>query len=370
MRFLILNTDYPEFLRELYASHPTLHMQPYAEQTRVRYETLFGLADFYSSHLRTLGHEAWDIYVNNEFTQKAWAHEHGIRIDGERWELQLRRGIVPWLSRRSTWFSEILSKQIAHYRPDVLLNLAVDGIDGRLLKESKPHVRLLIGQHAAPLPKGEDFSCYELLLSSLPNFVEYFQKLGLRAKPFRLAFEPRVLNRLKTSATKTQVSFVGSLSSNHQSRRRLLEHVCIRPDVEVWGSGAESLPEDAWARRRHKGKAWALEMYQILHNSRISLNHHIDVAEHYANNMRLFEATGVGTLLLTDSKTNLAEMFEPGREVVAYHTLEECTELIDYYLEHETEREAIARAGQQRTLREHSYYHRMQELLDVVNSYV
>jgi spore maturation protein CgeB len=63
-------------------------------------------------------------------------------------------------------------------------------------------------------------------------------------------------------------------------------------------------------------------------------------------------------------------MFEPGREIVAYRSPEECAELIDYYLDHETERETIARAGQERTLREHSYYHRMQELAALVAAHV
>jgi spore maturation protein CgeB len=109
-------------------------------------------------------------------------------------------------------------------------------------------------------------------------------------------------------------------------------------------------------------------MFQILSESKITLNHHGDVAP-YANNMRLFEATGMGTLLITDWKLNLTEMFEPGREVVTYHTFEECAERIVYYLEHEKERDEIAKAGQQRTLREHTYYHRVQELVDLVRKY-
>ena len=32
MKFLILNTDYPEFLRWLYAQHPGLEKQPYDEK--------------------------------------------------------------------------------------------------------------------------------------------------------------------------------------------------------------------------------------------------------------------------------------------------------------------------------------------------
>ena len=110
-------------------------------------------------------------------------------------------------------------------------------------------------------------------------------------------------------------------------------------------------------------------MYQILRNSKITLNHHGDIAP-YANNARLYEATGVGTLLITDWKRNLHEMFEPDKEMVAYRSPEECIELVQYYLEHDDEREAIAHAGQERTLREHTYYRRMQELVDILERYI
>jgi spore maturation protein CgeB len=118
------------------------------------------------------------------------------------------------------------------------------------------------------------------------------------------------------------------------------------------------------------GNAWGIEMYQVLHRSKITLNNHISIADNYANNMRLFEATGVGTMLITDWKENLGEMFDVGREVVAYRSPEECAELIQYYLKHDAERAAIARAGQERTLRDHSYFHRMQELVDIVRKYL
>ena len=107
----------------------------------------------------------------------------------------------------------------------------------------------------------------------------------------------------------------------------------------------------------------------MLRGSFLTLNHHDDVPP-YANNMRLFEAKGVSTLLITDWKANLHEMFEPGKEVVSYRSAEECVEMIQYFLEHDKEREGIARAGQQRTLRDHTYYKRMQELVNIVQKYL
>jgi len=109
-------------------------------------------------------------------------------------------------------------------------------------------------------------------------------------------------------------------------------------------------------------------MYQVLKQSRIAINYHLDISGSYANNMRLFEATGVGTLLITDAKKNLHTMFEVGKEIVAYQNLEDCLALIKYYSEHSDERDQIAKAGQQRTLREHTYLNRMRELEPLLES--
>ena len=251
----------------------------------------------------------------------------------------------------------------------MLVNYAMQ-LHSSFFREVKPYVRLLVGHHAAPLPQERDFGVYDLTLSLVDNFVDYFRRQGLKSELLRLAFEPGVLCRLGKPKSSRRVSFVGSLHPSHASRVRWLEYLCERVPVEVWTASTNGLPAGSPIMRCRRGAAWGVEMYEILHESLLTLNHHIDVAERYAGNIRLFEATGVGSLLVTDWKTNLHEIFEPGKEVIAYRTSEECVEMIRYYLEHETERQAIASAGQQRTLRDHTYYHRMQELVNIVSKHM
>jgi spore maturation protein CgeB len=74
--------------------------------------------------------------------------------------------------------------------------------------------------------------------------------------------------------------------------------------------------------------------------------------------MRLFEATGVGTCLLTDRKSNLASLFEPDREVAVYGSPDECVERARWLLDHPRECREIALAGQRRTLRDHTFARR------------
>ena len=391
MRFLILSTDYPDFLSWFYAQHPGLEEGPYEQQLRARMESLFGVADFYSSNLGRLGHQAWDVHANNEFMQKAWAREHGLQVDEansarERmWALRQRLGPIAaktpiWHLRplwrpllgcgngSPAWFYNTLAAQIREYKPDILLNQSMDGISSHFLREMKSSLRLLVGQIAAPLPESQDFSEYDLIVSSLPNFVDHFRSMGLVAELNRLAFEPRILSNLKDGPRNIPVSFVGSVTRHHRARVQLLEYLCARQHVQVWG-GEKGLPRDSSIRLSHMGHAWGREMYEVLRRSKITLNHHIEVAGPFANNSRVFEATGTGTLLITDWKKNLHEMFEAGKEVVTYRTPEECIELLSYYLNHDEERESIARAGQQRTLRDHTYYQRMGELVEIVRRY-
>jgi spore maturation protein CgeB len=380
VRFLILTADYPAFLCWFYTQHRGLEVRPYAEQLRMRRESLYNEAFFFSDNLKKLGHEAHDIYVNNASMQKIWAREHGFRFREDwRWEFRLRRGIVPWLSRskepwlfrsKEPWLYDILAAQIRYYKPDVLFNQAMNTLSSRFLQEIKPHVELLMGQHASPLPEREDFSCYDLFISSLPDLVEYFRKRGIPAEFHRLGFGPECLSRRDGAERPFDITFIGNFYSIHSSRVALLEALCSRfPQVKVWTPDVDHLAPGSSIRNCYQGQAWGREMYTIFSRSKITLNNHGDFAL-YANNCRLYEATGMGALLMTDWKENLHEMFEPGKEVVAYQSADECVELIQYYLDHKNEREAIARAGHEHTMREHTYYQRSKELVDIVGRYL
>ena len=70
--------------------------------------------------------------------------------------------------------------------------------------------------------------------------------------------------------------------------------------------------------------------------------------------MRLFEATGVGTCLISDHGPNISDMFEPDVEIVTYRSVEECIEKVEYLNSRPEERARIAAAGQKRTLTDHS----------------
>lgn len=65
-------------------------------------------------------------------------------------------------------------------------------------------------------------------------------------------------------------------------------------------------------------------------------------------------------------KDNLHTLFEPGREVVALRTVEDCLAQIERYLADDAARLSIAMAGQARTFAAHTFRRRIEEILAFV----
>lgn len=389
MRVLVLNADYPSFLNTLYLSKPGLENSAYGIQMAARNESLFGVADFYSKNFRAQGHVAEEIHVNNPWLQYAWAREHGLSSSPPssvevsaaprkkrsiiRRAMNLGRHILYPIARRfyrpgmSQWEAEILAAQIERFLPDLILNQDIGYVHNSFLRRFRKSGRRIVGQIASALPHSERFDAYDLVISSLPNFVDWFRARMVPSELNRLAFEPSILNALGPQpARDIDLSFVGSLSIEHAGRIAWLEHVARNTNLKVWGSGIERLPASSPLHARYQGEAWGRDMYEILRRSRITLNFHIDLAEGWANNMRLYEATGMGAMLLTDNQRNLAEIFTPGRDVAAYADPDDCVKKIAYYLEHEDERAAIAASGQARAINVQNYYNRTEEIARLV----
>jgi spore maturation protein CgeB len=374
MRILILDPCYPEFLRSFYADHSHVADLPYADQWRALMDQCLGTADFYSVNLTSLGHEASEIVFNSEQLQRRWASENGTRLPHGQWTSVKRKGWIPWPQRRAEneWSYTVLKAQVKHYRPDVLYVHDMNNISAAFLREMKSYVRLIVGQIACSITPGADFSQYDLVVSSLPHYVESFRAQGLESQFLRLGFGSSVLNKISPQADSYAVTHIGGYGAVHEPRNQLLEALIASGlPVACFGYGTDQLAPTSPILNVYRGEAWGIEMYNIRANSRIVVSKHVpSVAGNYANLMTLYEATGVGSLLVIDHKENLHALFEAGKEVIVYDSTEECAELIRYYLQHEEERKRIARAGQERTLKEHTYYHRMQELLDILTPYV
>lgn len=390
MRILVLNADYPRFLAWFYGRQGGLENESYAAQMAARNTSLFGVADFYSRNFTALGHVAAEIHVNNSWLQAAWAREHGMAFEAPATTSSERRALPGWIQRVASPFKPmlrplarrvglspkldaqtetILLAQIEDFQPDLVLNQDTFYVDTGFMRRVRAIGNpILIGQVGIEPSRGEDWTVYDLMISQLPTTVNAFRKLGVRSELNHLAFEPSILDALpEAPEPDVDVSFVGTVSTDHRQRIALLEAVAERHDLKMWGNLPRSIPASSPLHRCFQGEVWGVDMYQTLRRSRITLNSHIDFANREAGNMRLFEATGAGAFLLTDFKENLDTLFAPDREVAVWRSIDQCLEVIERCLRDHSGRAEIARAGQARTLAQHTYRHRAAEILGFID---
>jgi spore maturation protein CgeB len=83
-----------------------------------------------------------------------------------------------------------------------------------------------------------------------------------------------------------------------------------------------------------------------------------------AVNQRVFDVPACNGFILTDHRYQMEKLFEPGKEIAVYNSLQEIPQLIDKYLNDEPARQEIIKAARKRILAEHTYDCRIKHLID------
>jgi spore maturation protein CgeB len=399
-RFVKVTSFYRDFLRQYYIANPQIIGQSYEHQYRHLMDQGYGWSDYYARHLRTLGVDSHEIVFNAEHLQHAWAREHS-KIGS---------------------LKDILIAQLQALQPDVVYFQESFKLNGEWIsriRETIPSIKQIIGYCCAPYSSEhiEQFKAFDYMVVCSPLFYQQFQQRGLNVYHMYHGFEASLLPLLELDNQYPWVDFLfsGSLvpgSDFHDTRQRVLQHL-IQSNIPVdlyanivtigktdlvlrqlaylctsfmkrtgLGTLAQILPfiKKAYAlhempknlknledfQKKAKPPLFGMEMYKALRHANISFNIHGDVAGEYAANVRLFEVTGVGSCLLTDWKRNIHELFELDTEVVTYTSAEECIEKAKWLLDHKEACAAIAKKGQERTLRDHTYTKRAEQLHEII----
>ncbi|MFN9406961.1 MAG: glycosyltransferase [Dolichospermum sp.] len=374
-----LTTFYGSYLHQFYQINPDLKKQKFVEQQNALFADLFGWSDFLAKNFIDLGYEAIQIVGNAEFNQKQWAVEYGYNYV------------------ESNWIYDIVKAQIKQFEPDILFiedsfTFSKDFIQE--IKAENPNIKLVIIYICVDFNDLTAFKASDVVITCTDWIYKKLKNENVNAFLIKHGFEKSILQRIDQNHNKNHdLSFVGNLFPSHKQRYELIEKLAQKVNISIWTpslnsniysllkSGVKSLVTgnikkyleqeiNMPLRYRYQGQAFGKKMYEIISQSKITLNNHIDDAKNEAANMRLFEATGVGTCLLTDWKDNLPELFEPEKEVVTYKSVEECIEKVKWLLDHPQEREAIAKAGQVRTLKDHTFAQRAIQLDEIIRKMI
>lgn len=174
-------------------------------------------------------------------------------------------------------------------------------------------------------------------------------------------FQPGEITALEREKFGCDIAFVGNGAPN---RAEMLRHL-VDFDLAIWGRW-DFLSHNDPLRAKIRGVQLNGQDYaKVLSCCKIAVNV-LNLHNRYGNNLRTFEATGMGTFLLTEyTQEQAEELFVEGKEIECYRSPQELRDKVGYYLYHPEERERIAKAGQLRTLREHTLKHRLQRIIEV-----
>lgn len=358
-----MDTYYEAVLDGLYAERPGLEHASYAEQHAEIMGLHFGTSDAYSVHLGDHGWRGKELVANCRPLQLRWMRERGKRT-----QAITRRG-RRWPGRAGGAARAVLREQIAALDAEVVYVQDFGALTEDDVRALKQEGRFMVGQLGSA-SRWERVELYDLIVTSFPHLVERLQERGIDCEYLPLAFDDRVLEVCSPGERDIPLAFVGGVHAPdvHRGGTAMLERLCAELDMQMWGYVADTLGESSPIRPAHHGEAWGLDMYSVLARARVVINRHGDIAEDWANNMRLFEATGMGTCLLTEAARNLPGLFDPGTEVITYEGTEDLVAKARA-LTADPERGArIGAAGHRRTLRDHTYARRMAELSAMMRS--
>lgn len=377
--------------------------QTYPETPKLNYEDHYNLllnytTEFAGSYTRNfikLGIDARCIVSNDKILQDKWKLEKKLNIDS---------------------VSDILFAQLEFYQPEVLWIENLTYLDSGWFARVRSQIRsvkLIVAYHCAPYTQKylDKLRNADFIMTCTPGLLETMRNEGMKAYMVYHGFDSQLLDRLDKNSVQPAVTltFSGSLITGdtfHNARINLIERL-IREKIDIalfmtleksfrirakqaiyylsWllkktGLGKITTRYSFFEYGRilvkhYSGKLirmnhapqYGMNMYSLFSRSKIVLNIHTGVAGDYAGNMRMFEVTGTGSCLITDNKKNMQDLFDIGTEVLVYNDTEDCISKVKWLLEHDDERERIAKAGQKKTLEYHTVENRCRSIIEILN---
>ncbi len=213
------------------------------------------------------------------------------------------------------------------------------------------------------------FREYGLILTPRKHLItEYYKRGAQEVKHIDFCFDSAIHYPVTISAQEkklfgSQVVFVGSWSRRREAVISKLKNYIIK----IWGASWKHVKRSFRniANIDIMGRTAECEdMSRVFNASKICLNI-LTLENRDQTNVRNYEILACGAFQLCERTEALLELFKEGKEVACYSSNKELIEKINYYLNHENERIAIANAGYKKIITgRHTYQDR---LIQVIN---
>jgi spore maturation protein CgeB len=216
-------------------------------------------------------------------------------------------------------------------------------------------------------------TAYDAIFCQGTEAIELLDRAGIGgARWLPMACDPEVHHPVSCSTAEkkkygSDIVFVGSY---YPGRAALFESVTDF-DLAIWGPGWDNLAPDSPLRRCIRGAhTTPAEWLKIYSASKIVLATHYHDPQNrfpvYQASPRIFEALACGSFVLCDDQRDVFSLFKDGEDIVRFFDSADLTEKIRHYLAHPEERDKIAAQGYGNVLNNHTYIHRIKELLSKI----
>jgi len=365
--FLRISTVYPNFLKDFYNNQYDKN-ENYEVLLEKFFSKNYSISNNLTKELTKLDYNCIEIIENANLIQKQWLKQYGkVKSD-----------------------ESILLQQIKFYNPNIIFignaNLANNILVEKIKKNT--NVKIIICFHCAPLTKKiiNNLGNVDGIVTCTEGYKEIIsKKINDNVLLLRHAYNNKELN-VKNVNRNIDITFVGSIfikKGLHSKRVSLIYklmknfnnvYVALNFSKYFYLEFLINFTKSIFFFKIHrdfsffykliyihffcKKAVFGDKMLDILKKTKILINTHIDDTE-YAGNMRLFEGTGMGCLVITDYKKNLDEIFNIKSEIEVFNSIDELISKCSYYLNNQGKLFAISKKGKLRTLLDHNYEKRI-----------
>lgn len=278
--------------------------------------------------------------------------------------------IEPWLRKANLHLLELT----VALQPQLILVIGTTGVRSGTLAQIKvwnPKTSIYClfpdSPHNLDVERIQCLPFFDRVMTSSPAWQKAFEIHGaahVEYLPFAAdteLYQPAT-NGNGDSPLAHDITFIGTW---RRERESLLEHF-IDFDLQIWGSSywkhrvqAGSPLKERWGGRSLIGPEFA----QACIHSKVLLNI-MDPVTWPGPNMRTFELPACRAFALVERTPAVLDLFQEGKTIECFESVEEARDKIQFYLKHEAARQKIAAAGYQFVMEQgHTYCDRAQQLL-------
>ncbi len=262
---------------------------------------------------------------------------------------------------------QLLVEHIKQYRPDIVLIVGMKNLNAetiRLARDVVPNA-IFVGRDDNPFPE-KSLNRVDIaketdvvITTSSGQFLQTYKDAGVS----RCAFIPNMcdpdIHRRYNVEERWDADIIFTGKAEHREHKRnnerynLVQQLNQMPNTRIYG--AFGIP-----------KVEGMDYFYAISGARIALSINIvnDVRLYHSDRLINYVSCGTFTLARRVPDSNL--LFEDGIHLKYFDTVDEFFELVDWYLQHEQEREKIAAAGMQRAHKEFNCVKMAQYVIDLI----